>query len=483
MGAGSSRSVPALFAFLVAFAAVSAGSQAETGCVEGIPDVIISPSQLVSPPGEVAVFSVDVENEDSDNCPIKTYTMAGSSAIGGVSFSPSVLHIRPGDSDSVLMKVSVPSDAVNTSYEVMARATGGNFSGTDTAELVVRPEAEECEVLLSSLRFKEKNSDSFESSFAKDDEVSVYVDVSLLGNAESDVTLELFADGGVVDSETDKYPADSDTTFRFGNRILTKNYNDDVGIRVVATPSCNPSESDEETDTIEIEESEDDIDLEVNVGNPGSTVVGREVVTRVFVENNGEEDTDVNVDAKLCRDGYGCDIEMSCGDSTFFVESDKTTETLCRAVPSLPGKYRVEVEVTFEGDQDFEESNDFFVYSTDAELAANRPSIYAQNASLAEEVEKVKEVRYTCKGDIKQAVFTTTKDVKISDVEFCPNGCKDGRCVSKAAAKPTGAIKNGGPESDRSAEPVFSRPSYVGPSQYVEAFFEWLKNLLSSRPS
>jgi len=138
MGAGASRPVPAILAFLVVFSALSLGhAQAETGCTEGIPDVTISPSQLVSPPGQTAVFSVDIENEDSDNCPIKTYTMAGSSEIGSVSFSPSVLHIRPGDSDSVLMKVSVPSDAVSKSYQVMARATGGSFSGTDTADLVV----------------------------------------------------------------------------------------------------------------------------------------------------------------------------------------------------------------------------------------------------------------------------------------------------------------------------------------------------------
>jgi hypothetical protein len=485
MGAGASVPIPAVLAFLVAFSTISLSiSSAETGCVEGIPAVKISPSKLVTPPGQTGVFSVDVTNRDSDNCPIKTYKMTGSSTVGSVSFSPSVLHIRPGDSDSALMKVSVPSDAAATIYKVMAKATGGSFSSTDPAELEVRPEVEKCEVLLSSLRFKEKNADSFESVFSKDDEVSVYIDVSLLGNSASDVTLELYADGAVVQSETNRYPANSDTTFRFSNRILTKNYNDNVGIRVVATPSCNPGGSDEETGTIEIKESDEDIDLDVKVGNPASTVVGREVTSRVFIKNNGEKDARVNIDAKLCRNSYGCNIEMFCGDSTFLVEKDKTTETVCKAVPTLPGKYRVEVEVTFEGDEDFENSNDFFVYSTEAELAANRPNLYAVNVSSRDdEVEKVKEVRYVCKGNMKQAIFTTTKGVKVSDIEFCPGGCKDGRCIPKAVTKGAVDTRSGVSEGKSQVGPIFSKPSYIGLNQYIEAFFELLKNLLSSKPS
>ncbi len=477
---------PAVLLFVAAVMTfgMSGVAIAETGCTANIPDVIISPSKLVSPPGETAVFTVDVENEDSDNCPIKKFAMSGSS-VGGfsVSFSPSTVFIAPGDSETTLMKVVVPSSAVAKEYEVKAVANNGNFSGTDTATLEVRQQVEECEVAVSNLRFKEKNSDQFDDEFAKDDEVSVLVDVSLLGNAASDVTLELFVDGSVFDSETDSYPGNSDTTFKFGNRIFTKNYNDKVNVRVVATAACNPTKTDDDDDTIDIVEAEEDIDIEVRVGKPANTVIGKEVVSRVFVENNGEEDVDVNLDAKLCRIGFGCKIEMNCGDSTILVEDDDTEEIVCRATPTEPGKYRVDVEVTFEGDDDRERSNDFFVYSTAAELAQFPGVAGVVVSTPVEEAEKVKEVKYTCSGNLRQAVFSTTSGVKVSDIEFCPNGCLEGRCTQQA-----GFVKKKTAPTTTSSEgeqpkPVFSSPKFNPPVFDFTNFIDWIKNLLLSGPS
>lgn len=472
---------------LVAVSAVFALSSASLAqsCIPQIPDVIISPSSLTAPPGQTAVFTVDVENEDSDNCAIGQYTMSATNDGGfSVTFSPSTLFIQPKDSETTLMRVSVPSGTVAGEYRVTAITNNGQFSGSDEAVLEIRPDVTTCEVRVSSLRFKEKNANTFESSFAKDDDVYVTVDVSLLGTAPSDVTLDLFVDGNLHDSEKDAYPANSDTTFRFGNAIKTKSYVDDIDVKVVATATCNPSETDEDSDNIDIIESEEDIDLDITIGNPGSGVVGKDVLSRVFIENNGEEDVKVNVDAKLCGEN-GCRIEMNCGDSTILVEDDDTEEVVCVGRATDAGKYRVEAEVTFEGDEDTERSNDFFIYSSDGLVPKTGTAVAAVNSTPAPEevVERLKQIKYVCNGNMRQAIFTTTEGVSTSDIEYCPNGCATGSCKSvKSPVKGTTVLVPG-TDGDNTPKPTFNRPSYTPPAFNLDDFLGWLKNLLFSEPS
>ncbi|MBI4894281.1 MAG: hypothetical protein HY833_00920 [Candidatus Aenigmarchaeota archaeon] len=485
----SARSFLVFSAFTVVFLAFFAGqSYADTICRDEVPDVTIYPSSIVSPPGQTAVFTVEVENEDPDSCELKTFNMTGYSSDGfGISLNPSVLYIRPGDSETALMKVSVPSGATSLTYEVSARATGGIYTGIGDAEITVREAIEDCEVRVGNMRFKEKDSDEFKSTFAKDDEVRTYVDVSLLGNSPSKVTLDLYADGNVIESATENYPENSDTTFKFATKVLTKNYNDNINMRVVATAACNPTESDEDEDRVEIEESDDDIEIDFTSNNPPSTVVGREVSARAFVENLGTEDTKVNVDARMCRDAYGCDVEMDCGESVVIVENadakKHVNEIVCRGIPTLPGKYRVEFTVTFEGDEDHEDTNSFFVYSTDAELAAKRQGLNISYSSpaAAEVAEAVKQVRYVCKGNLRQAIFTTTNGVKVSDIEFCPSGCKDGTCSKKAASKK--AELKPSDNGDSEPKPKFSEPRYNPAVFDLDNLLGWLKNLMFSKPS
>lgn len=471
-----------LAAFLLVFG-TGAVAFADVGCVESLHDIDITPSSLVSPPGETAVFVIEVENEDSDNCPIKQFTFSATSTAGfSFSFRPSSLLIEPEESDTTLMKVSVPSSTAASTYEIKAFVHSGTLTRSKIVNLEVREEIEECTVKVSNLRFKETNADDFESEFSNDDEVSVFVDVSLIGNAASQIILELFADGSLIDSETDLFSANSDTTFRFGNRILTKNYDDDIDVKVVATPFCNPDETDETDDEIEIEEMEDDIDVEIDVGTPGNTVVGREVTSRIFAENNGAKDVRINVDAFLCRVGVGCNIEMNCDDSIILVEDDDTEEVICRATPREVGTYRVDAHVSLEDDEDVERSRSFFVYVTEEELRARTPTAPTVIVSTEEQrsAEKVVEVNYVCSGSLRQAVYKTTEGVKVTDVEFCPFGCSLGRCLTTPAgsgqASPT-------PSEVETPRPIFAQPQYNPPVFDLNNFIDWLKNLLFSQPS
>lgn len=486
MGASRKVLVPVVV-FSVVFFGFSYGSSAQTDCTAGIPDIDITPATLVAPPGETAVFTAEVENRDSDNCPVKEFSLSANSDAGfSVSFSPSKVTLAPDDRDSVLMKVAVPSDADVSIDNITAFVTGGGLTRSAQASVDIREEIEECTVKVSSLRFKERNADEFETTFSQDDEVSAFVDVALVGNTASDIVLEMFVDGNLFDSETEPLPANSETTFRFGNRIGTNNFNDNINVEVVATPICDPDEADDVERTIDIRETDDDIDLEFEVGRPSNTVVGREVSSRVFAENNGADRVKINVDAFLCLQGVGCRIEMNCGDSIIFVEDDDTEELICTGAPNRAGVWRVDAHISFEDDDDIERSSNFFVYETEAELAARTPlppqiSRSIEEVDEPEESEKIREVNYVCSGSLRQAVYKTDVDVKVSDVEFCPFGCSQGRCLTtpgSAVREPASVFVEG--EEPR---PVFTRPEFNPAALDLNSFLDWLKNLLFPQPS
>lgn len=460
---------------LVAFLVFLSPAVAQT-CTQVAPHVDMSPSHISVLPGERAVYTVEVDNRDPDNCPTTDFVMSGTSGIGTVSFNPSVLSIKPGDSETSLMTVRAPSDAAVGEYQVVARSNNGVLLGDDAATLEVLEDIESCEVKVSNLRFKERTGDEFKDEFAPDDEVSVIVDVSLLGNVASDVLVQLFVEGAVLDSETDNYPANSDTTLRFSERILTKNYVDNIDVRVVATPDCNPANSDDDGDRIEIIEGDEDLDIEISVGTPSNTVVGREVASRIFVDNVGGDDVRINLDARLCLQSGGCVAEMFCGgDSRIIIDKDDTEEIICRYTPTVAGTYRVEASVTFDVDQDIERSNYFTVAASESELASATPGAPVQEQT------KIREVVYTCSGDVRQAVYTTATEVKTSDVEFCPFGCSQGRCLQTAAPAKTpvtSVIPQGSGEGGITAGPIFNPPAFG-----ISDFFSWLKNLLFGTPN
>ena len=226
--------------------------------------------------------------------------------------------------------------------------------------------------------------------------------------------------------------------------------------------------------------------LDVKVYTPDRQLY--QVLTVPF-ENDGEEDVKVNVDAKLCG-ADGCDIEMNCGDSTILVEDDDTEEVVCIGRATSEGKYRVEAEVTFEGDEDTERSNDFFVYATDGAIPKTVPGTKFGTASNASEsvpeevVEKLKQIKYVCNGNMRQAIFSTTNGVSTSDIEYCQNGCVTGTCRSlKSTASSGKTVLVPGTDADNTPKPVFNAPKYTPPVFDLDNFLGWLKNLLFSEPS
>lgn len=463
----------AVILFFLAASFVFVPVLAETGCTQNKPDISISPSRISSPPGQTVAFTIDVDNEDSDNCAIRNFLMSGTSELGtNPSFRPTQLSIQPQESETTLMTVKVPSDARVGTYTVDAFVDRGqNLFDSAKAEVEVLEKLESCEVRVSNLRFKEKNDDEFKDEFSSDDEVGVIVDVSLIGNVNSDVQLTLFADGKIISTETDHYTANSDTTFRFGNRIITKNYVDNIDVKVVATPSCNPENSDDDKETIELTEGDEEIDIDVDVGKPGNTIVGQEVTSRVFIENTGEKDVKVNVDGRLCTTGSKCTTEMFCGESVVLIEKDDIDEILCRVTPTASGTYHVEINVFFNNDEDVEKSLDFVVSEVGGPVITPTGQVNESQSA------KLREITYTCSGNVRQALYTTSQGQQTSDIEFCPLGCSNGRCLQTA----TPSKSSGVPTTDVKEAEEILRPKYNPPVFDLGNFFDWFKSLFFSK--
>lgn len=464
--------------FLVASVFVFSGS-ALAACTPNNPEIIVSPSSLAVNPGDIAAFSVKVTNKDDGSCSLNNFTLTGTSLEGfGINFNPSTLFMAPGASETSLMKVSIPSNAATKQSDVTAKATSSNYSSTSITVIDVQQKIDQCSVSLNNLRFQEKNSNVFETQFSKDDELTSYADLSMLNGVNGNVTIQLFADGSLVDSNTNFYPGNSQTTYKFGTKIFTSNYADKINMRAVATPACNPGTTSEDTETIDISKLDTGARIEMTLGIISNIVLGEDVNASVFIKNKGSNSTLINLDASLCRVGFNCTVEMSCGDSIFLIQKDELKELKCTARPQITDQYWVNAELTFEGEQDNEISNIFYVKTSSGQIVPGTGTTTSgsQTVSLS--------VNYTCSGDIRQATFPTSQGIKTSDVEFCQFGCIAGECLKEPPfqkAKPKTTTGSGVDEMTN--EKTFSRPQF-NPYEFDFAkLFDWIKNLLFPEPS
>ena len=454
------------------FGLVSVGSAThiDPNCFDEFPDIDISPTHIVGAPGDLVVFTVFVENDDNDNCPTKNFDLTSDDPPGvTVSFSPSTLIISPKNDDTALMKVSIPSGASNGTIPINVFVSEGNLTSNEFVQVDVREDIEECTVKVSNLRFREVNDVDFDNEFSDDDQVSVFADIALVSNAPSEVTMELYVEGLLFDSETDLFGANSDATFKFGNRIFTEAFNDRIDVEVVAIPACDPTEDDSADKVLRINVKEEDIELEIDVGTPSNTFIGEEVKGRVFIENIGEENVRVNVDAFICE-GNDC-TQMDCGESIFFIIEDELEELVCTATATKAGDYKVKTITTYEDDKDTYTSRQFTIFDSAAEQSQTSVTV---SSGSGEASGKIRGLDYVCDGNIRQALYTTLTATRTSDIEFCPLGCEDGQCVDSPPARD---FVVGSESEDETVEEETEKPRFNEPELDLNNFFDWLKNL------
>lgn len=477
MGVASRLAILALFAvFSLGFGGVAL---ADTGCSERDPLITVFPSTITSPPGQTAAFTVEIRNQDTENCPIKPFFVNGTPAKNlSVTFDPSSFTLAPGEAKTSLMKVLVPSDAAIRDYDIQIQANDVNFTSRQTATVTVRQDIQDCDARISNLRFKEKSASGFDTIFSRSDEVITFVDLSVLGKAVTNVTVDFFVEGNLFDEIVGFYSGNSVTTLKFANTIRMSNFADNVNVRVTAVPFCNPQKKDQVSSTVSRRQTDEAVLVSMVLGTPNDTVVGEEILSRVFLKNEGKKNTTVNVDAFLCDTNNVCRTEMDCGDSIIFIETDDTIGVNCKANATSVGTFRVKAVATFGEDRINKISKDFYVYSTRQQLKSGGTTTPA-----SVETPRVNEVSYVCSGKIRQAVFTTSEGTKVSDVEFCVNGCGAGSCLRSAPAK-TAATKTASvPAGSGQPAPVFSKPQFTPPIFDLDNFLDWLKNLLFPKPS
>lgn len=474
MGAGKALLLASVFSF---FAVLSASGAAYADCAHTIPNVTISPTSMTANPGQTVALNVQVYNKDPGTCPLGQFTMNGSSPGGlTVFFSPSTVFILPGDSENLLMKVTVPSDAATKDYDVRATAASDGGQAFDISTIHVQQQVSQCQASVSNLRFRETNGDVFTTQFSESDEVGVYADVLMSNPISGNVTLQLFADGNLIDSDTDVYPGNSQTTFKFDSKILTGNYNDHVNVKVTALADCNPSQTSQSSQTIYLVPNSG-AKVETTMGVISNAMVGDTVTSRIFVVNKGENSTLVNLRAFLCDVADNCNAEMYCGEgSIFLIDKQVKKEIDCNATISAQGEYVAKSRVTFGSDQDTQLSNSFFVNTNTSHLM---PGQAPPQASSGGQVSTVP-VSYMCSGSMRQVLIPTGGGTVASDLEYCPNGCSGGQCLAYAQpSKPAQTAQGAGQQQTQlTGEKTFSKPPFDSNTIDLGAFFAWLKNLL-----
>lgn len=474
MRAASKLAVLTFFA-VIFFLIFSGAAYADTGCSERDPLIKVFPSSITSPPGQTVAFTVEIKNQDAENCPIKPFFVNGTASRNlSVSFDPASFNLAPGEAKTSLMKVVIPSDAATRDYDIQIQANDVNFTSRQVAIVTVRQKIEDCDARVSNLRFKEKTATGFDNIFSRHDEVDVLVDLSLLGSVVTNVTVDLFVNGNLFDSIVGFYSGNSVTALEFSNTIRMENFVDNVNVRVTAVPFCNPQRKSEVSSTITRRQTDEKVDVSMVLGTPNDTVLGDQILSRVFLKNEGKKNTTVNVDAFLCNTNNECKTELECSDSIIFIETDDTIGVNCKTNATSSGTYRIKAVATFGEDRINKISKDFTVSSKKGQ----KPT-----AGTISEKEKINEITYRCSGKVRQAVYSTTEGVKVSDIEFCPNGCSGGICLQKTTVKKAPAPTKNVTTPSAQPKPVFSKPQYTPPIFDLNNFLDWLKNLLFTKPS
>lgn len=448
-------------------------------CVDR-PDIKITPDSIDIQPGNSASFIINVKNENNDNCPINNFRLTSNSEMNvGITFSPSTFNLIPQNSQTSTMKVSIPSSFSDTSFEIDILAEYNGISRSEDVIINVRNLNKICNIDVSNIKFKEKNAIDFATEFSNNDDVNVYADVSLSGNTGNDVVIELFTNGNLIDSVTEYFSANSRSTIKFNNKIFTETFNDNIDVKVLATPTCDSTNEDEKIETLKIKQNVDNLSIDFISGNPGDTIVGELITSRFFADNNGEVDVRINLDAYLCK-GSECS-DLNCGDSILTVDKGESESITCTGIARDSGKYKTKAEITFENEIDYVESDLFNVYENSLEaknignLVLNNTNLVSNNTNLlSSQIQYQNEIQnqeYSCLGNIRQIIYS---DSSTSDIEFCPFGCSNGQCLNQIITSNDSIINS---EKNTQEQIIDNQPKFNKSIRFLEFLAGFFNNI------
>ena len=113
-------------------------SYGPNGCTQANPTVTLSPSNPSLYPGNSVNYTVTVKNNESCGCNNATFGLSTTQPSGwNTSWSATSITLAPGQSGSVTMTKTAPSNAALGTYPVNATATNGSYTGTGTANATV----------------------------------------------------------------------------------------------------------------------------------------------------------------------------------------------------------------------------------------------------------------------------------------------------------------------------------------------------------
>lgn len=395
------------------------------GCTRARPLVSISPSSITGPPDNTYAFTLTIRNEDTQACDFTSFKISASLPQGWTSFiRTSPKSIFPQQSELISIDASVPKDAAKQEQEVIVLVESGNHNTADLkatakASVTVREEPKSCTVSVDDIVFRKASTDVEKITFCLKEKGDVDTKVSLRGNTESQVFVDLFIDGKLKGSSVVNVKPDNFATINFNNSIDTQAFGKSTpNVKVVAKAACASAESSREKQfTIDI--CDPSCLFTTSIAAPLEKQVDQDLIASIYTRNIGNKENLIAIEHSVCKDNT-C-IPMVCEVSSVKLQPEESKSYTCRYKVRSTGSHTVETKVFACGKEE-SQARTFVGLSGTTTTVGESVSGECKVEPLAE---------FRCNGSIRQQLYRNSDcSTTWAYSQYCPDGCSGGLCIS-----------------------------------------------------
>jgi len=409
-----------LTVFLSAIFSVNSYAQE---CQRSRPVITVSPSSVTGPLDNTYALTLTIRNEDTQTCGFTSFNIATSLPTGWTSF----IHITPKSifpqqSELISIDVKVPKDAATQQHQVILVVDSPSHKTTTlkasaTALITIREEPKSCTISVDDIKFRKASTDVEKITFCLKEMGDIDTKISLRGNAQSQVSVNLLIDGKLVGSDIVNIFPDNFATINFNNTINTQVYGKSTpNAKVVAKATCASSESTrEKLFTIDI--CDPSCLFTTSIAAPLEKQVGQDAITSIYTRNIGNKENLIAIEQSVCK---GDCTPMVCELYSVKLQPEESKSYTCRQKVKDTGSHNIETKIFACGNEESQTKSFFGV-------ATAQPA----TPSIAEECEVGPLPEFRCSGSIRQQLFSNS-DCSTTWVysQYCPDGCSKGLCIS-----------------------------------------------------
>ncbi len=408
--------------FLATFLSTTSHAQ---GCTRLKPTIMVSPSSISGPSDITYFLTLTVRNEDTQACGFTSFSIETSLPTGWTSFiRVTPKSIFPQQSEIVTIDITVPKDAVRQQHQAIIVVKSPNHDtpalrSSVTSLITIRDEPKTCTISVDDIIFRKGNTDVEKSIFCLKETGDVDAKISLRGNTEGQVSVDLLIDGKLVGSSLVSIKPDNFASLTFNNSINTQAFGKSTpNVKIVAKTACASSEATREK-RFEIDICDPSCLFTTSIAAPLEKGIDRDLITSVYTRNIGNKENLIAIESAVCREAT-C-IPMVCEISSVKLQPEESKSYSCKYKVRDTGTHAIETKIFACGKEETQAKSFFGLTTTPI-----TPGVLAPGEC---KVEPLPEFR--CNGSIRQRL-SRNSDCSTTWIysQYCPNGCTGGLCIS-----------------------------------------------------